>query len=354
MRKEIYRMDRAAAVALLARAPHVRLATTTTAGEPVLRTMHAVVVDGALTFHAAAAGEKLETIGRAVVIAAEEVITSIPSYFVDPERACPATSYYLSAQLHGRIERIDDLAAKARVLTALMAKYQPEGGFRTIDAQDRRYRGELRGILVLAVPLERVDGKAKLGQNRSPEVLGGVLGHLWRRGGPGDLRAIDLVRDANAGVPLPAALRLPGGAEPRLAPGAAELDAACDLLDGAYWLVDVPRDVIARAHRKSPAWIAVRGPDGAVIASARACGDGARVAWIYDVIVHPDWRGRGLGEALVRLLLDHPAVRGARTVRLGTRDAQPLYQRMGFVETARAAEPFPHSEMALRRDPSPA
>ncbi|HTM21464.1 MAG TPA: GNAT family N-acetyltransferase, partial [Kofleriaceae bacterium] len=148
---------------------------------------------------------------------------------------------------------------------------------------------------------------------------------------------------------LPPPLQLPAGAEPRFTPGAAQLEAVCDLLHDAYWLTDVPREVVARAHLGSPAWITARAPDGATVASARATSDTARVAWIFDVIVRPDWRGRGLGEALVRLLLDHPVVRGARLVRLGTRDAQPLYQRMGFVEIAHLAEPFPHSEMALRR-----
>ena len=107
---------------------------------------------------------------------------------------------------------------------------------------------------------------------------------------------------------------------------------------------------ITAAHLNSPAWIGARDASGALIASARATGDGARVAWIYDVIVRPDWRGRGLGEALVRLLLDHPAVRHARMVRLGTRDAQPLYARMGFVDPASYQSPFPHTEMVLKRE----
>ncbi len=345
-------MDRAGALALLERVPHVHVATTTERGEPVFRTVHAVVVDGALAFHGAPAGEKMETLGREAVITGEEVVTSIPSYFVDPERACPATTYFLSAQLHGRLERVDDPAAKARMLVALMRKYQPEGGYLPIDPADPTYRSELRGLLVVRVALERLDGKAKMGQNRSPEVLARVLAHLWRRGASGDPRAIDLVRAFNPEVKLPEVLRLPAGAEPLLAPGPADADAAADLLAGAYWLGDTPRDVIARSHLSSTAWLVARDADGAVIASARGCGDNARIAWVYDVIVRPDWRGRGLGQALVRLLLDHPAMRHARAVRLGTRDAQSLYTRLGFVETAVVAEPFPHSEMVLRRQVS--
>ena len=52
------------------------------------------------------------------------------------------------------------------------------------------------------------------------------------------------------------------------------------------------------------------------------------------MIVAPAWRGRGVGQALTRLVLDHPAVRDTATVMLGTRDAQALYAKFGFVDVA--------------------
>src|SRR5262249_22573047 len=92
--------------------------------------------------------------------------------------------------------------------------------------------------------------------------------------------------------------------------------------------------------------------DGRVCATARAVSDTAKCSWIYDVMVAPAWRGRGLGEALVRLLLDHPAVRHARRVYLGTRDAQAVYAKLGFggretLETRR--RPYQATAMILSR-----
>jgi ribosomal protein S18 acetylase RimI-like enzyme len=59
-------------------------------------------------------------------------------------------------------------------------------------------------------------------------------------------------------------------------------------------------------------------------------------AWIEDVIVAEEARGRGCGEALNRAALDAAAAAGARTVDLTSRPARQaanrLYQRMGFVE----------------------
>src|SRR5687767_12838252 len=107
MRRELYRMGRDEAVALLRRAPVVRVASTLEDGTPVLRTVHGVVVDGAVCFHGSPAGEKAEVVGRPAVIAAEEVIAQIPSWFIDPERACPATTYYRSVQVHGVLEAVE-------------------------------------------------------------------------------------------------------------------------------------------------------------------------------------------------------------------------------------------------------
>ena len=106
-------MSRPDAVALLARAPFVHVATTGARGEPMLRALNAAVVDDGVVFHGAPAGEKMEAVGREVVVSAEEVVASIPSYFADPERARPATTLYRSVQVHGTLDRVDDPRVKA-------------------------------------------------------------------------------------------------------------------------------------------------------------------------------------------------------------------------------------------------
>jgi nitroimidazol reductase NimA-like FMN-containing flavoprotein (pyridoxamine 5'-phosphate oxidase superfamily)/ribosomal protein S18 acetylase RimI-like enzyme len=350
VRKELYRMDRGEALRLLAHAPVVRLATTTGDGAPVLRTVHAAVVDGYVAFHGAPAGEKVEALGREAVVGAEEIIAPVPSTFVDPERACPATTYYRSVQVHGRLEAIEEPARKAAVLATLMAKHQPEGGHAPIDAASPLYRKAIEGLLVVGVALERVDGKAKLGQNRTPAELGRVLEGLWARGLEGDPRAIELVLRANPAVPPPAFLAGPGGVRLACALEADAASEAADLLADAYWNVGVSRSAIAAAHLASAAWVgACEG--GALVATARAMSDRAKTAWIYDVMIAPERRGRGLGAALVRLLLDHPAVRGARRVRLGTRDARAFYAALGFrVLGETPSRGHTTTEMELRRE----
>src|SRR5262245_54209146 len=228
MRREIYRMDRATALEVLSAARVVHLATTAADGRPLFRTVHGVVVDGAVAFHGAPAGEKMEGIGRPCVVAVEEIIAQIPSYFVDPERACPATTYYRSVHVQGTLEAVDDPAAKARALAALMTRFQPEGGHVPIDPEHPLYRKAIEGLLIARVSLERLDGKSKLGQNRSPEEIARILELLWQRGAPGDVRAIDLVRAANPRAATPAFLLAPA----RLECAPANPEEAGDLLVG--------------------------------------------------------------------------------------------------------------------------
>ncbi len=69
---------------------------------------------------------------------------------------------------------------------------------------------------------------------------------------------------------------------------------------------------------------------------ARAVSDGATVAYLADVYVLPVHRGRGLGLALVREILDGDRASISGEVRwlLHTADAQRLYAKLGFTEGA--------------------
>jgi nitroimidazol reductase NimA-like FMN-containing flavoprotein (pyridoxamine 5'-phosphate oxidase superfamily)/ribosomal protein S18 acetylase RimI-like enzyme len=348
MRKAIYRGEEQEGRALFARAKVIHLATTDQEGNPILRTLHAVLEGDGLYFHGAPAGEKMRGVGRLAVVSAEETIASIPSFFIDPERACPATKYYVSAQGHGPIDEIDDVETKARVLAELMTKYQPEGGYVPIRAADPLYRKAVAGLLVARVKLARIDCKVKLGQNRSPEERTRILEGLWQRGHDADVRAIGIILSRFPDVPLPAFLRAPPGSDLRLSCALGddgELDEVIALLDDAYWLDGVPRTEVRSAIRRSSATVLARDERGKVIAFARAVSDG-KTAWIYDVIVAPSSRDTGIGATIMRLLLDHPAVRTARHVRLTTRDAMRFYGRLGFEDCTNVRRhPWKSTEM---------
>jgi nitroimidazol reductase NimA-like FMN-containing flavoprotein (pyridoxamine 5'-phosphate oxidase superfamily)/ribosomal protein S18 acetylase RimI-like enzyme len=354
MRRLEFAMSDAQARAFLKQAEVLHLALTRPDGAPVLRTLNAAVTDEWLLFHGAKAGEKVQCIGRPAVVQAEEIVTSIPSYFTDPERACPATTFFRSVQVHGTLERIDDPHVKADALQRMMQRYQPEGGHAPITFDDPRYQNAIRGVLVLGVRLANVTGKAKLGQNRKPEEIASIVEQLWRRGAAGDERAIALLFEHHPESARPALFRGPEGAWlwPWLGPN--DVQEAADLLEGQYWTNGVSRETSVAALLGSTAWLGARDESGRLVAIARANSDGARHAYVADVVVAPAYRGRGLGQRLVQLLLDHPRVRGAAFVRLATADAESFYERFGFQAEEQVQFAFPMSRLLLRRGVLPA
>ncbi|MBV1858865.1 MAG: GNAT family N-acetyltransferase [Nannocystaceae bacterium] len=329
MRKSIYRGTESDAVAVFERAPFVHVAGTSAEGELILRTLHAVVVEDALVFHGAVVGEKLGLEGQVVVVSAEQVVAGIPSYASDPERACPATTYYRAAQVRGVFEPVDTPEAKAAVMQALMVRFQPEGGYVPITDDGALYRQALRGLRVWRVGLQGAVAKHKLGQNRRPEQVGVVLEVLWQRGEPGDLAAIEILRQARPEVPVPLGLAAPDGVTLCCAPSQDDARAVAALLEGTDWNDGVAPVRRARAHLGSAAWLVAR-VQGAVIGSVRVVSDGARFGTLADVVVHKDHRGRGIATALLRAVLDHPAVRDVDRVTLRTQDARALYDGLGF------------------------
>ncbi|ORZ01697.1 acyl-CoA N-acyltransferase [Syncephalastrum racemosum] len=75
---------------------------------------------------------------------------------------------------------------------------------------------------------------------------------------------------------------------------------------------------------------------GALLACMTPCASGTRVH-IEDVVVHPDYRRRGVATVLLKLGLDHAQkVWQARTIDLTSRpereDANRLYRSLGFVQ----------------------
>ncbi|MCA9697242.1 MAG: GNAT family N-acetyltransferase, partial [Myxococcales bacterium] len=201
------------------------------------------------------------------------------------------------------------------------------------------YAKAIAGIEVLALPFTEVEGRAKLGQNRSDDQVRRALGFLWRRGDPGIDVAIAAILEARPELGAPDFLRGPEGVVLSPRPRADELDDAVALLVDSYWNRDCSPTQIREAHAGSPVWVGARDPDGRLIASARAISDGSKHAWIYDVVVADTHRGRGVGRALLTLLLDHPLVRDATKVHLQTRDAGAFYAPFGFTELGPAQHP---------------
>ncbi|NJN75890.1 MAG: GNAT family N-acetyltransferase [Synechococcaceae cyanobacterium RL_1_2] len=67
-----------------------------------------------------------------------------------------------------------------------------------------------------------------------------------------------------------------------------------------------------------------------LIGFARGDSDGFSRATIWDVLIHPDYQGLGLGGKLVETLLAHPLMYGVEETYLMTTYKQTFYEKIGF------------------------
>jgi len=195
-RKEFAVEDREEIEAFLHEMDHGYLGTVTGDGEPRVLPLNFVWHNGCVYFHGSLAGEKMRSMAadNRVCFTVAKPYSRIPSYWSDPDLACPATVYFKSVLITGRAEAVTDPAEKAEALAAFMNKLQPEGGYAPIDPVDPRYAKRLAGTAVVRIRPESVTAKFKFGQNMQEERRRTVAERLLERGGPLDAETAELVK----------------------------------------------------------------------------------------------------------------------------------------------------------------
>lgn len=108
-----------------------------------------------------------------------------------------------------------------------------------------------------------------------------------------------------------------------------DIDLIHSFLKRSYWAEGISKEVI----RKSI--------DGALcfgvfendkqIGFARMITDKATFAYLADVFIIEEYRGRDLSKWLMQIIMSHPDLQGLRRMMLATRDAHDLYKKFGFV-----------------------
>ena len=102
----------------------------------------------------------------------------------------------------------------------------------------------------------------------------------------------------------------------------------------AYWAIGRSVEVVQRAIENSLNFGVFDGSKQ--IGFARVVTDYATFAWLADVFIIDEYRGRGLGIWLIEVITSHPNLQGFRRWILATRDGHELYRRFGFNELSNA------------------
>jgi GNAT superfamily N-acetyltransferase len=100
------------------------------------------------------------------------------------------------------------------------------------------------------------------------------------------------------------------------------------LCDESYWANGRPRDTQDRLTDEAARVVGLYDADRQ-IGFCRAATDGVSFVYLADVYVLEEYRGRGLGEAMVREMVERGDLSHLKWL-LHTRDMHPLYRKLGF------------------------
>jgi GNAT superfamily N-acetyltransferase len=112
-------------------------------------------------------------------------------------------------------------------------------------------------------------------------------------------------------------------------PARIDVEAVHDYLaNESYWAEGRSQETVERLVREASRVVGLY-HEGRQVGFARAFSDGVALAYLADVYVLPEHRGRGLGVELIREMVENGPLADVRWA-LHTRDAHDLYRRFGF------------------------
>jgi GNAT superfamily N-acetyltransferase len=101
-------------------------------------------------------------------------------------------------------------------------------------------------------------------------------------------------------------------------------------LTSSYWAKNIPLDIVEKSVRNALCFGIY---DGSLqVGFARVISDYATYAYICDVFILDDYRGKGLSKWLMQCIMQHSELQGLRRWSLVTRDAHELYRKFGFAQ----------------------
>ena len=108
-----------------------------------------------------------------------------------------------------------------------------------------------------------------------------------------------------------------------------------EFLSQSYWSPGVDINVVKKAMKGSLCF-GIYNNDKQTLSAGRQVGyarmitDKATFAYLADVFIDENYRGKGLAKWLLEVILAHPELKGLRRILLATKDAHTLYEQCGF------------------------
>jgi nitroimidazol reductase NimA-like FMN-containing flavoprotein (pyridoxamine 5'-phosphate oxidase superfamily) len=154
-----------------------------------------VKMDDNIYFHGGKSGRKLEILqkNQFASFSVVESYSLIQSYFSSNDGlACPATQFFKSIIIDGKIEFLEDYDEKISALDSLMKKLQKEGGYKPLS--DEVYKKTINSVVMYKLIPQTTKAKFKFGQHLTQERFDMIIEHLEKRGDEKDKATIELMK----------------------------------------------------------------------------------------------------------------------------------------------------------------
>ena len=107
-----------------------------------------------------------------------------------------------------------------------------------------------------------------------------------------------------------------------------DIDLIHSFLNRTYWAEGISKEIIRRSIEGSMCFGVFE--NDKQVGFARMITDKATFAYLADVFIIEEYRGRGLSKWLMQVIMSHPDLQGLRRMILATKDAHGLYKQFGF------------------------
>ncbi|HEX2968584.1 MAG TPA: GNAT family N-acetyltransferase [Bacteroidales bacterium] len=108
-----------------------------------------------------------------------------------------------------------------------------------------------------------------------------------------------------------------------------DFDKVQAMLEKVFWSIGIKKEEIIQGAKNSALLVGVFN-SGGQIGFARVISDKTRFAYIMDVVVDKNYRKQGIGQLMIRYILNHPDLNDVYQWLLKTKDAHGVYEKVGF------------------------
>lgn len=148
-----------------------------------------------ICFHGSKKGKKIDIIknNNLASFCVVKSYSIIQSYFsLNDKLACPATQFFQSVIIDGKIQFVENYCEKVEILSQLMKKLQKEGRYKPLC--EDIYKKMINATIVYKLIPTKTKAKFRFGQNLSQEKFDNVIKHLKQRANHDDILTIKMMK----------------------------------------------------------------------------------------------------------------------------------------------------------------